>query len=173
MGEHWWGRPPWHLRPLWRSLNLQRLRCVCTATVAWHLHQEKATVEQSSNEFSPWIGPKECGRGQLVEDSLVDDTSSYCAIGRNNVWPNVTRRTSPQTGASTLSSVSSRPWEVCKGREEHKHRTKYCQMLDNPTQSSSKLRLWRRFFSQRDNDPKRCAKAPQNGWKTTRWKTWS
>lgn len=71
-------------------------------------------------------------------------TSSYRAIGRNNLWPNVTRRTSPQTGPSTLSSVSSRPWEVCKGREEHEHRTKYCQILDNPTQSSSELRLWRR-----------------------------
>lgn len=28
-------------------------------------------------------------------------------------------------------------------------------------------------FSQRDNDPKRCAKAPQNGSKTTRWMIWS
>lgn len=47
---------------------------VCAATVAWLLHQEKATVKQSSYEFSPGICPKECGRGPLVEDSLVDDT---------------------------------------------------------------------------------------------------
>lgn len=118
---------------------------MCTATVAWLLHQEKATVEQSSYEFSPGICPKECGRGPLVEDPLVDDTKIelLCHRTKQCLASHHTLHITAD-GPSSLSGMGSGPWEACRGREENEHGTKYCQILDNPTQSASELRLWRR-----------------------------
>lgn len=98
-------------------------------------------------------------------------TSSYRAIGRNHVWPNVTRRTSPQTGPSQAWAAG--PERCVKGGRNTNTGQNIAKSWIIRLSLQANYDFGEDVFSQQDNDPKRCAKAPQNGWKTTGWMMWS
>lgn len=110
-----------------------------------------------SCEISLGIHPKGSGRlqGQLVKVlglELLSPQTQQCLAHQQTV--HLSSDTPPPPSA----------WAAGPGRlvkvERNMNAETHCQILeDNPTQSASELRLWRRFIFQQDRDLKHRAKS--------------
>lgn len=94
---------------------------------------------------------------------------SYCAIRWNNVWRNIKRWTSPKTDHLHCQAWAAGPGRRVKVERNMKVGENIAKSWIIRISLQANYDFGEDFFSQQDNDPKRRAKATQNGSKTTKW----